>query len=249
MKANPSQMKTNQTQMKAYQSQVASGRDGFAQLMHAEWTKFRTVRAWVIGVSVAGSMFVLFSFLVAQGSHSADCTSAPDGNGEVCTGAPALPVGPGGEAVTDSYYFVNRTLTGDGTITARVTSLTGVRDTGATAKAGQSGGPREAATPDLESWAKAGLIVTTSTDPGAAYAAIMVTGDNGVRMQYDYTHDIAGLSGATIHPLAALVAPGPPRRRRHRLRLHRWPPLDQGGRRPRSRVGFERPCRSVRHLT
>jgi len=27
--------------------------DGFAQLLHAEWTKFRTVRGWVIGVIIA----------------------------------------------------------------------------------------------------------------------------------------------------------------------------------------------------
>ena len=61
-----------------YQSPIAAGRDGFAQLLHAEWTKFRTVRAWVIGVSAAGLMLVLFSFLVAQGSHSSNCTSDPN---------------------------------------------------------------------------------------------------------------------------------------------------------------------------
>ena len=141
-------------------------------------------------------MLVLFSFLVAQGSHSSNCTSTPSGNGQVCTGSPALPVGPGGEAVTDSYYFVHQTLTGDGTITARVTSLTGVKETGATTQAGQgAGAPAANTTPDLEPWAKAGLIITASTNPGSAYAAIMVTGGNGVRMQYNYTHDIAGNPG------------------------------------------------------
>ena len=30
-----------------------AGRDGFAQLLRAEWTKFRTVRGWVIGTVVA----------------------------------------------------------------------------------------------------------------------------------------------------------------------------------------------------
>ena len=30
-----------------------TGRDGFAQLLRAEWTKFRTVRGWVIGMLVA----------------------------------------------------------------------------------------------------------------------------------------------------------------------------------------------------
>ena len=29
------------------------GRDGFAQVLRAEWIKFRTVRGWVIGIIVA----------------------------------------------------------------------------------------------------------------------------------------------------------------------------------------------------
>ena len=33
-----------------YRSTVREGRDGFGQLLHAEWTKFRTVRGWVIGM-------------------------------------------------------------------------------------------------------------------------------------------------------------------------------------------------------
>jgi len=32
-----------------YRSGLEAGRDGFAQLLRAEWTKFRTVRGWVIG--------------------------------------------------------------------------------------------------------------------------------------------------------------------------------------------------------
>ena len=48
-------------------------------------------------------------------------------------------------------------------------------------------------TPGLVPWAKAGIIIKASTKQGSAYAAMMVTGSHGVRMQYDYTHDIAGL--------------------------------------------------------
>ncbi len=48
----------------------------------------------------------------------------------------------------------------------------------------------------LVPWAKAGIIITGSTRPGSAYAAMMVTGSHGVRMQYDYTGDIAGLAGS-----------------------------------------------------
>ena len=41
-------------------------------------------------------------------------------------------------------------------------------------------------------WAKAGIIVKASLQGGAAYAAVMVTGGHGVRMQDDFTGDIAG---------------------------------------------------------
>ena len=37
-----------------------------------------------------------------------------------------FPVGPGGEPVTDSFYFVHQPLAGNGSITVRVTSLTGL---------------------------------------------------------------------------------------------------------------------------
>jgi ABC-type transport system involved in multi-copper enzyme maturation permease subunit len=45
-------------------------------------------------------------------------------------------------------------------------------------------------------WSKAGIIVKQSARQGSAYAAMMVTGGHGVRMQDDYTHDTAGLPGA-----------------------------------------------------
>ena len=47
----------------------------------------------------------------------------------------------------------------------------------------------------LDPWSKAGIIIKASTRPGSAYAAMMVTGSHGVRMQYDYTADIAGMPG------------------------------------------------------
>ena len=102
-----------------------------------------------------------------------------------------LPVGPGGQEVTDSFYFVHQSLDGDGSITARITSLTGLIPTAATGRDGPSGDR-----PGVVPWAKAGLIIKASTRSGSAYAAMMVTGGHGVRMQYDYTEDIAGRSGA-----------------------------------------------------
>jgi len=37
----------------------------------------------------------------------------------------ALTLGPGGEAVTDSFYFVHQPMAAGGSITVRVTSMTG----------------------------------------------------------------------------------------------------------------------------
>ena len=36
-----------------YRSQAAAGRESFWHLVHAEWTKFRTVRGWMIAMIVA----------------------------------------------------------------------------------------------------------------------------------------------------------------------------------------------------
>jgi ABC-type transport system involved in multi-copper enzyme maturation permease subunit len=151
--------------------------DGFAQALRAEWVKFRTVRGWVIGMIVG----VLAIVALGLGpSMQGSCGTHGPSSG--CAG----PVGPGGEAVTDSFYFVHRPLTGNGDITVRVTSLTGQIPT-------FSGtGMRNGLVP----WAKAGIIIKASTRQGSAYAAMMVTGRNGVRMQYDYTGDVPGLAGS-----------------------------------------------------
>jgi ABC-type transport system involved in multi-copper enzyme maturation permease subunit len=100
-------------------------------------------------------------------------------------------MGPNGEAVADSYRFVEQPLTGNGTFTAQVTSLTGLVWTGP-----DNIEPSLAHTePGLEAWAKAGILVTPSTQQGSPYAAIMATGGHGIRWQYNYTHDQPGLSG------------------------------------------------------
>jgi ABC-type transport system involved in multi-copper enzyme maturation permease subunit len=157
------------------------GSDRLARALHAEWTKFRTVRGWVAGVIIA----VLLTAGIALLDHS-QCGGTQTPGGPVITGAgcPAPPLGPGGEAVTDSFYFVRQPLAGNGGLTARVTSLT---SPAYQAQAGAAG---------LQPWAKAGIMIAASTRPGSAYAAMMVTRGHGVRMQYDYTGDVAGLPGA-----------------------------------------------------
>jgi ABC-type transport system involved in multi-copper enzyme maturation permease subunit len=157
--------------------------------LRAEWTKFRTVRGWMIGSVFAALMVVLFTFLQANGKHTGYCTT-PNPNSCVA-GHQYVPTGPSGEAVADTYELVAKRLTGDGTITARITSLAGRVWAGPANEAPSLADTR----PGLTRWAKAGLLITPSTSQGSSYAAVMATGGHGVRFQYDYTHDQAGLPG------------------------------------------------------
>jgi ABC-type transport system involved in multi-copper enzyme maturation permease subunit len=166
---------------------MRQGRAGFGHLLHAEWTKLRSVRGWVVTMMSGAAVIVgLGLFPGIQGSCG---RYGPD---SVC----AVPVGPGGQEVTDGFLFVHQPLAGDGSITVRVTSLTGQlpakAPTGIPSR-GQAGPVQSR--PGVVPWAKAGLIIKASTKQGSAYAAVMVTGSHGVRMQYNYTHDIAGRPG------------------------------------------------------
>jgi len=137
-------------------------------MIRAEWVKFRTVRGWVIAVVIAVAAIIAFGL-------------GPSGQGSCNQSSCGQTLGPGGEAVSDSFYFVHKQLAAAGAITVRVTSLT-------SAVPSPSGaGLHRVQVP----WAKAGLIIKASLRPGSAYAAMMVTSGNGVRMQYDYTGDIA----------------------------------------------------------
>jgi ABC-type transport system involved in multi-copper enzyme maturation permease subunit len=174
------------TTITAYRSPVQDGRDGFPQLLHAEWTKLRTVRGWVIGMIVAILVTVGTGLLFAFASGD---TSCQNGNGPVQHGAACqspLLLGPGDVPVTDDFYFVHQPLSRNGSITVRVTSLTG------------PSGPLQGLNPapGLMPWAKAGIIIKQDLSGGSAYGAMMVTGSNGVRMQWNYTGDTPGLPGA-----------------------------------------------------
>ena len=180
-----------------YRSTLPAGRDSLSHLLRAEWTKFRSVRGWVIGTVVAAVLMMLFGLLVGAGGHSA---VGPDGK-TADAGRPPIPTGPGGEPITDSFFYVHQPLAGDGTITVRVTSLTGAviepHGGGPGGPGGDpQGAPDAAPTGDPEPWSKAGLLIKENTSPGSAYAAIMVTGGHGVRMQHNFTEDTAGPAGA-----------------------------------------------------
>ncbi|HWO67087.1 MAG TPA: ABC transporter permease subunit [Umezawaea sp.] len=144
--------------------------DGFPRLLHAEWTKFRTVRGWVLGVVAASLMVVLVALLAGVSSDQRD--------------GPDVPTGPDGAPVADSFFLVHRPLTGDGSVTVAVSALR-------SSTPAAPGNLRPATVP----WAKAGLIIKDGTRQGSPYAAIMVTGGHGVRMQDSYVNDTASLPG------------------------------------------------------
>jgi ABC-type transport system involved in multi-copper enzyme maturation permease subunit len=157
-------------------------------VLRSEFTKLRTVRGWMLALVAAGLVTVLIGGWASSGSQG--------GCAPVINGRPVGPatcrqhvlLGPGGEAVTDSFYLVSRPLGGRGRLTVHVTGLAG--GTAADNPGGQL-------TSGLQPWAKAGLIIKASTRPGSAYAAVMVTGGHGVRMQYDYTQDTPAPAPAT----------------------------------------------------
>ena len=166
-------------------------------MLHAEWTKFRTVRGWIAGM-IVGVLVMAGLGLFAAGGVNIGCQNSPNGptlTGKACL--PYIPIGPGGEPVADSFYFVYQPLAGNGSITARVTSLTGryqVGNGGPGVPAPGQGIPVNIAS-GVQPWSKAGIMIKASTYQGSAYAAMMMTGGHGVRMQYNYTGDIAGLPG------------------------------------------------------
>jgi ABC-2 family transporter protein len=69
----------------------------------------------------------------------------------------------------DAGRFAPQPLSGDGSLVARVATQA-----------------------DSDEWAKAGLMIRASRESGSRYAAIMVTPGHGVRLQSNFTTDVAG---------------------------------------------------------
>jgi hypothetical protein len=170
---------------------ISPERGSFRSALWAEWLKFRTVRGWVIGLVAAVLLCVVFTFLVANGTHHDFCT----GNGVCTAGHAFVPTGPNGEAVADSYQYFEQPLTGDGTLTARVTSLTGLVSTNPPNAAPSLAHTR----PGLAAWAKAGILLTPTTKQGSPYAAVIATSSHGIRFQYNYLNDQPGMPGAVTN--------------------------------------------------
>jgi regulation of enolase protein 1 (concanavalin A-like superfamily) len=75
----------------------------------------------------------------------------------------------------DQGHFVYKQLAGDGWISARVDSLV-----------------------DTDPWAKAGVMIRRSTDAGASYAYVSLSGNNGVRFQARTVVSTSATSDSTV---------------------------------------------------
>ncbi|GAA1720329.1 hypothetical protein [Nonomuraea bangladeshensis] len=157
-----------------------AGQDGFSQALRAEWARLRSSRGLLLAMAASVLVTVSLGLLIAGGVR----TTCVTGKGEGPCPAPLL--GPDGTAVKDKYYFVHRPLKGNGGITARVSDLTGQLRLPDVVP-----GVRNVAE-GVVPWAKAGLLVRQSLRQGTPYAAVMLTGAHGVRMQHNYVHDIPG---------------------------------------------------------
>ncbi|SEE03542.1 hypothetical protein [Streptomyces sp. TLI_105] len=149
--------------------------DDLLHAVHREWTGFRRPGR-LIAMATAALAVIALGLLYAFGNHAS------------CDGpCPAAPTGPDGSLVHDQFSFLHRDLGRHGSITVRLTSMTGTIT--------YPPPHHDQIVPGLVPWAKAGVIVKDGVRPGSSYAALMVTGGHGVRMQYDYRHDIAGSTG------------------------------------------------------
>lgn len=166
-----------------YSSAAQTTRNGFWQLLMSEWTKFRTVRGWSVAILVVTALTALAPIWLASTATSNDPVTCASSGCQV--EGRNFATGPGDTAVLDSLTFVHRPIAETGSVTARVGNLHGK----AVARQPPRGFGRP---PTTEPWAKAGLMIKASTKAGAAYAAVMLTGSHGIRMQYDFSHDLAG---------------------------------------------------------
>ncbi|WP_113704331.1 ABC transporter permease subunit [Nonomuraea lactucae] len=92
-----------------YRSSVQNPRDGFVQLMLAEWTKLRSVPRWSLTMLGGILVTILSGMLLAGGAGSA----SSGGDGATRGISPQY---------RDAGNYVHRVLTGDGSIVARVAS-------------------------------------------------------------------------------------------------------------------------------
>jgi hypothetical protein len=142
------------------------------ELLRQEWNKFRRPGR-LIAMVAAALVVIALGLLSAFGNRSS------------CPGpCPTDPTARDGSIVGDRFYFLHRDLAANGGITVRMTSMTGTIT--------YPPPHHDQIVSGLVPWAKAGIIIKDGVRQGSPYAALMMTGHHGVRMQYNYRHDIAG---------------------------------------------------------
>ncbi|UCG46121.1 MAG: LamG domain-containing protein [Phycisphaerales bacterium] len=97
------------------------------------------------------------------------------------SGADIWDVGPTGGPYHDEFHFAFKTLSGPGTIIARVESVQ-----------------------NTDGWAKAGVMIRDTLDPNSAHSMVVVTPSNGVAWQYRVT---AGGPSASAGQTTGITAP------------------------------------------
>ncbi|MFY1687342.1 hypothetical protein [Plantactinospora sp. WMMB782] len=145
------------------------------ELLRREWAAFRRP-ARLAALAAAALVVIALGLLYAANNRSS------------CPGeCPAAPVADDGSTVSDTFWFLHRDLGREGSITVRMTAMTGTIT--------YPPPDHDEIVPGLVPWAKAGIIVKDGVRQGSRYAALMMTGSHGVRFQHDYRHDVAGSGG------------------------------------------------------
>jgi hypothetical protein len=145
------------------------------ELLRREWIAFRRPGR-LTALAAAALTVIALGLLFASGNHSS------------CPGpCPAVPVAGDGSIVSDKFWFLHRDLGREGSITVRMTSMTGTIT--------YPPPNHDQIVSGLVPWAKTGIIVKDGLRQGSQYAALMMTGSHGVRFQYDYEHDVAASAG------------------------------------------------------
>ncbi|MBM7785273.1 DUF1349 domain-containing protein [Tenggerimyces flavus] len=125
----------------------------------------------VIALIIAALAIIAFGLLYSFGMRAS------------CDPGPCPPASP----VSDKFWFLHRDLGPEGSITVRLASMTGTIT--------YPPPNHDEIVSGLVPWAKVGLIVKDGLREGSPYAAVMLTGNHGVRFQYDYDQDVAGRTG------------------------------------------------------
>ncbi|PRY41765.1 hypothetical protein [Umezawaea tangerina] len=141
-----------------------------------------TTTAWTggrIAALVTATLITVLSGLLLAFAGRSTC-----GQDDVEVPCPTATRDHQGQVVTDQLTLAHRPLGREGGITVRLASMTGIIT--------YPPPDHDEIVPGLVPWAKAGVIVKDGTGPGSSYAALVMTGGHGVRLQHDYTHDTAG---------------------------------------------------------